>query len=273
MQKFSFQIDGLEAKGCYVGSGKPLIFLHGWGGNKESWEELMNCLAGLGASAGHCLIALDFPGFGESEEPKTAWSVGDYLKWFQRVLKCLEKGEGPKDIDFSKGYDLAVHSFGGRVLFKMAGEKAEFEPKADKLIIIAAAGIKPKKTLPIRLAGTIAKTGKRVLNVTPLRWLAPASKKALYKVLRSHDYEKTSGVMRETFLKVINEDLKDNILGMKNPALIFWGKKDRYVPLSDARTIHVRIPGSKLMVFPDGKHGIHRTKAKEIAEMVNEFIK
>ena len=271
MEIFKFRIEGKEAAGVMMGKGRPMIFLQGWGGSKESWELLMTRLGVLGLTEKHCLIALDLPGFGESEEPETPWSVGDYVNWFEQVLQYLDSEMG---IDFSEGYDLAVHSFGGRMLFKMLGRKDASKYKLDRLVIIAAAGIKHQKSLKIRVAGTLAKTGKKVLGAGPLKWVAPLAQKGLYKVLKSHDYEKTSGVMRETFLKVIDEDLRDNVVqGCKNPALIFWGKKDTYVPVTDARLIHLKIPGSKLIIFPDGKHGIHRTKAEEIADLVSEFIK
>lgn len=271
MEKFKFKIAEREAAGWSMGHGKPLIFLHGWGGCKESWELLMTRLGVLGLTEKHCLIALDLPGFGESEEPSVAWGVGNYVVWFEEVLDYLN---GKYGANFSDGYDLVVHSFGGRMLFKMLGQQETKKYHLDRLVIIAAAGIKHQKSLKIRIAGTLAKTGKKVLTVGPLKWVAPLAQKGLYKVLKSHDYEKTSGVMRETFLKVIDEDLRDNVVqGARNPALIFWGKKDTYVPVSDARLIHLKIPGSKLIIFPDGKHGIHRTKAEEIADLVSEFIK
>jgi len=94
--------------------------------------------------------------------------------------------------------------------------------KPDKLVLIAAAGIKHGKSLRIRLAEVTAKTGRKFLTIAGLRRLAPLAQKTLYKILKSHDYEKSSGVMRDTLLKILDEDLSGSICHIKNPTLIFW---------------------------------------------------
>ena len=45
-----------------AGSGPPIIFLHGLGGNSASWQPQFDALAGI-----HRVIARDMPGFGNSD--------------------------------------------------------------------------------------------------------------------------------------------------------------------------------------------------------------
>lgn len=78
--------------------------------------------------------------------------------------------------------------------------------------------------------------------------------------------------MRETFLKVIDEDLKESIDQIHRPTLIIWGDKDSYVPVKDAYLMHEKIAGSELHIIEGGRHGIHKTHAKEVAELVKEFL-
>lgn len=249
--------------------GRPLIFLHGWGGDKMSWQPLIEELKALGIMEKYCAVAIDLPGFGQSDEPPEAWSVNDYARFLEALLKQLYQ-----ELRWAGDYDLIVHSFGGRILLKLLSPQFDHEiaQLPDKLVLIAAAGIKRKPSLRVRLAAAAAKFGKTILRFPLLRPLEQMAKKVLYRALRTHDYEKSSGVMRATFLRIIEEDLQENLNHVKNPSLIFWGAKDSYVPLKDGRLMAEKIPGSRLIVFPDGKHGIHKTKAALLAAEISKFL-
>ncbi len=251
------------------GQGKPLLMLHGWGGCKESWLPLIGEMEKDGVLKTTLCIAVDLPGFGMSDAPPQAWNVNDYAQFTEKIIKELAK-----ESDWDANYDLIVHSFGGRIALKMLSPDFEhlIAERPDHLILIAAAGIKPKKTLRVKVARLAAKAGKRAFSLPVLRWSSPLAQKVLYKALRNHDYEKSTSIMRETFIKVIDEDLRDAVINIKNPTLLIWGKKDSYVPYLDALYMHHRINESKLITFNEGKHGIHKTHAVEIAEKVKEFI-
>lgn len=265
------KVFGLDSHYLAGGQGKPVFMLHGWGGSKDSWKPLYDALeeSGLDFSQ-YRFYLLDLPGFGESDEPQKGWAVGDYVQWFEQLVQQIYKEDGLKG-----NFDLIVHSFGGRMLMKMfenGFEHLNGMPQPEKLVMIAAAGIKPTKTLRLRVAAAAAKLGKSVLAWPGLRRLAPLAQKVLYKVLRTHDYEKTSGVMRETFIKVIDEDLRDCLSEIHTPSLIVWGTKDSYLPVKDARVIHEKIAGSELHIINGGRHGIHKTHAKEIAGWIKNFL-
>lgn len=263
------KIEGKKVSFMSKGTGKPIFFLHGWGGNKESWLPLWEQLEKLSFFENRTAVALDFPGFGESDEPTLAWGVSDYAKFFEAFVKEIYK-----ILDFSGDYDIAVHSFGGRVLFKLLSPSFPhlIVQKPDNLILIAAAGIKPKQTLRLKIATIAAKTGKAVLTLPVLNKLAPFAQKVLYRALKTHDYEKSSGVMRETFLKVIGEDLSGSMSHIKNTTKLFWGKRDSYVPLSDGKLMHETIISSEMTIIPEGKHGIHKTHAELLASEIDLFL-
>jgi len=248
-------------------AGKPVFLLHGWGGSKESWNPLLEELA---TEPAKCFVALDFPGFGQSEEPTAAWDVGDYAHWFEHFVAAVYKAE-----QLSGDYEVIVHSFGGRVLLKLfaADFLHSMEARPGKLVLIAAAGVKHGKSWRVRIAGMAARVGKGVMGLPLLRRLAPLAQKILYKALRTHDYEKSSGVMRETFLKVIDEDLIESIDQIHRPTLILWGDKDSYVPVKDAYLMQERIKGSEMHIIEGGRHGIHKTHAKLVADWVKDFSK
>ncbi|MDX1641428.1 MAG: alpha/beta hydrolase, partial [Balneolaceae bacterium] len=53
-----------------TGEGKPILILHGWGSDSK----VMMPIAKQIGDIRRCYLA-DFPGFGESAEPQTTWTV------------------------------------------------------------------------------------------------------------------------------------------------------------------------------------------------------
>ena len=58
-------IDGININYEKKGEGEFVLFLHGWGSNIKLWQGLMDTVAPK-----YTALALDMPGFGESDEPK-----------------------------------------------------------------------------------------------------------------------------------------------------------------------------------------------------------
>jgi pimeloyl-ACP methyl ester carboxylesterase len=114
----------------------------------------------------------------------------------------------------------------------------------------------------------LAKVGKVFLLFVPF---AKAWKRFLYKIVREHDYEKTKGVMRETFKKIISENLKPLICSIKVPVLILWGEKDVMTPFTDALFIKKTLPKSKLVAFQNNGHKLPYEKPKQLAKEINKW--
>lgn len=269
MEKQIIDIDGIKTEILMEGQGRPLIMLHGWGGSKESWIPLIEQLEKLHGLNERSYIAIDLPGFGNSDNPDKEWRVLDYTKFAEKAIKKILN-----IIKWMEGYDLMIHSFGGRIALKMFSleNKDLLIEKPDKLVLIAAAGIKPKDKIRVKFAKLISKTGKKIFYLPILKWIAPFTRKIIYKLVRAHDYAQAKGVMKGTFVQVINEDLRDAVVLIDKPTLIIWGKKDSYVPYFDALYMHHIIKESKLITFNDGKHGIHKTHASEIAKQLKLFL-
>ena len=129
-------VDSLKINYMDKGSGELVVLLHGWGSNIELFENMSELLARK-----YHVVAPDMPGFGLSDEPKEPWRVDDYVDF---VLKFLEPF-APKKVTF------LGHSFGGRVIIKMASRDLPFE--IEKVILVDSAGVRPKKTAAMRWHG------------------------------------------------------------------------------------------------------------------------
>ena len=141
-------VKGLNINYICEGEGDLVLLLHGWGSNIKLFEATINVL-----KTKYKVLAMDMPGFGESEEPKEPWDVDDYVDF---VLEFL------KDYEFDK-ITLLGHSFGGRVIIKLCSRDLPFE--VEKTILVDAAGVKPKKSLKQKIKEKIYKLTKWIFSL------------------------------------------------------------------------------------------------------------
>lgn len=248
-------VHGLKVRYKESGTGFPLLLLHGWGGSADSFDLLTEQLS----KEKYRIIAPDFPGFGKTDPDGKPWNVSAYRQFTEAFLDAL----GIED------FFLFGHSHGGRVSIKYAVH----DPKRIKgVVLCCCAGIKPKMTIKRAILYVMAKIGKAIFSLPILKQTRSFFQRILYKIAGSGDYIETRGVMRESFLKVIGEDLRPFLSKIHIPTLLIWGKNDTMTPVSDAKVMEQEIQGSRLVVLEDGKHGVHKTHAEEVAELIEDFF-
>ena len=76
----TIQVDNLKIRYIQYGEGTDIVLLHGWGQNIEMMKPLADALPG------YRYTILDFPGFGESEEPKSDWNTTGYTEFLEHFL-------------------------------------------------------------------------------------------------------------------------------------------------------------------------------------------
>lgn len=240
---------------------RTLVCLHGWGGSKESFTELRAALAGSGIT----VLTPDLPGFGDEPEPSEPWTTDDYADWTEQwIRKHLPARRYPLG-----AFALLGHSHGGRIALKLAARKSL---PIEHLYLCAAAGIRHPRHIKRIIGLTLAKFGKALLRLPGLRYLQPLGKKLLYRLVRVHDYEQASPVMRQTLINVSREDLRPILRTIDLPTDIFWGKDDRMTPFSDGLLMQRAISNSVLHAHEGVRHAVHRDKAAEIATVITNKI-
>lgn len=142
----------------------------------------------------------------------------------------------------------------------------------DHVYLCAAAGIRHPRHFKRIIGLTLAKTGALLLSIPLLRRLQPLGKKLLYKLVRVHDYEQASPVMRQTLIKVSAVNLRPLLKTINIPTDIFWGTDDGMTPYTDALVMQKEIPESVLHTYEGIRHGVHRDRAKEIAAVIRAQI-
>lgn len=244
-----------------------LLCLHGWGGSKESFAELRAALDGEELT----ILTPDLPGFGAEPEPARPWSVDDYTDWVEQWLSTQYK---VRRMQYAEPLLLLGHSHGGRIAIKLASRLSSNKrvnestsQQIDHLYLCAAAGVR-RPSLKRTIGLILAKCGKLIFAIPGVKNLAPIARKMLYKVLREHEYERASPIMRHTHAKVTAEDLTPLLSSITVPTDLFWGENDTQTPIANGRLMHERIAGSVLHTFEGTRHRVHRDRAQEIASVI-----
>lgn len=227
---------------------QTLVLLHGWGGSKNSLEELDSKLRSFGYST----LRLEMPGHGKTPTMQNPWNMKDFCMWVKDELNR-------KNIN---DYILIGHSFGGRIIID--GVINEFlHPQ--KIVLIDSSGIRPKNSLKKTFWKTASKLPGIKILISPFKSL-------IYKyIIREKDYANTKGQLKETF-KIINEAYyNEKVSRISLPTLIIWGKDDSVTPLWMGQQLHEKIAHSQLIVL-EGTHSLPIKNTKEVAQVIHRFI-
>lgn len=250
------KIDDISVNYIDQGQGDVILLLHGWGANITLYQGIISTLA-----QNHRVIALDMPGFGKTTEPSVPWCVDDYVDF---VLKFIASFELTK-------LSIVVHSFGGRVFFKMnARENLPFQ--IEKAVLIDSAGILPKKTWKQKVSLRCYKMGRAVMSTKMLHFLYPDAVEDMRRKRGSADYNSATPVMRATLVKVVNEDLEPLMHLVKCPTLLIWGDLDTATPLSDAKKMEELIPDTGLVVCEGAGHFSFAQQAPRVNGALTAFF-
>lgn len=232
------KIDNISVNYIDVGDGDIIVLLHGWGSNITLFEGIVKTL-----SPNHRVVAPDMPGFGKTSEPPQPWCVDDYVDFVTKFLNVLN----------IKEFSVLVHSFGGRVLFKL-NAKEELPFIINKAVLIDSAGIMPKKTFKQKLSLRMYKAARCIMSTKVLHFLYPDAVENMRKKRGSADYNNATPTMRSTLVKVVNEDLEPLVSKLNCPTLLIWGDADTATPISDAELMERLIPDAGLVVCEGAGH-------------------
>lgn len=236
------------------GKGKVVLLLHGWGDSSVTFEGVAKHLA-----KNYRVIRLDFPGFGGSPRPLDNWTVESYARITEGFLQKL---------DIQEVYAAVGHSFGGRVIIKSIAEKL-FDPK--KVILIGAAGVKPRDGGKKAAYKVVAKVGKVVTALPGLRGARKSLRRKLYESAGATDYLDAEG-MQNIFRNTVNEDLLPYVHLITQPSLLVWGEHDDQTPVADAYVMSNELNNAELVVIEDAGHFVHVEKPDLVLKKIDEFL-
>lgn len=227
-----------------------ILFLHGWRSEAGAWRVIVDSGQWTVNSSIYCL---DFPGFGKSQTPKVAMTVGDYAEIVKEFIEKLDL----------KNVIIVGHSFGGRVGIKLAAQNPNL---ISKLVLVDAAGfaMNSRRKSQMKLIAKILKPFFKPQFMQGLR-------KKIYKVIGAEDYVATPE-LQKTFVNVTSEDLTGDMKKITCPALIITGEQDQDTPMEFGKRMNSLIPNSKFEIIKNAGHFSFIDKPQEFIKLLNEFI-
>ena len=256
--------------------GDPIVLIHGVGGWAETWRAVMAPLA----ATGRLVVALDLPGFGESERPKHVRYFGPEDAFYPTfVLAAMD------ELGIARAH-LAGNSMGGAVAFMTAVTAPE---RVSSLVLVAPAGLGRDLGFFFRLC---ALPGFGVLARIPHR------RDAAHDVLRScfHDWSRISAELYDealrygdaTFpefiraiaagvgLRGVRRNIRDAWIARADryagPVLIVWGREDRVLPVSHLDELRDVLARADVEVIDRCGHIVMAERPEEFLRVTVPFL-
>ncbi|WEM45718.1 alpha/beta hydrolase (plasmid) [Photobacterium sp. DA100] len=257
--------EGGQLKYWIGGTGKPLLLIHGFGGNAVStWKEEM-----LELSKHYQVIAPDLAWFGESysmgtpnltTQTETIWQLLDALK--------IDK------------INVAGISYGGFITYNMMMQA----DRVEKSVIIASPG-------PLFSDADLEELCRRAGVEKPEQLFVPTNRDEVRRLFDNVFYEpkKMPDFVAEQIYssyfspyKKEKEVLIQSLVEDRNrisladtatfpPSMLIWGDSDQIFPLKNGLALSQHL-NSAIVVLPETAHGVTNEQPNTVTKLLKIFI-
>ncbi|WP_129841143.1 alpha/beta hydrolase [Streptomyces sp. RFCAC02] len=236
------------------GTGRPVVFLHGWPLNADAWDDQLNAVA----EAGFRGVAHDRRGHGRSTQ---TWHGNDMDTWADDLAQIIET------LDL-RDITLVGHSMGGGELCRYISRHGT--SRVRQAVLVAAVP-------PLMLRTETNPQGVPIDELDAIRQAIRADRAQFWHDLAGRFYSADDGAMStgladafwfmamhqgvKAALACVKEfsetDFTEDLRAIDVPALVVHGDDDRIVPLAATGEKAARIiPDATLTVYPGGSHGL-----------------
>lgn len=259
---------GIRLRVTDVGSGPVVLFLHSALLSRRTWDRVQELLA-----PSFRVVALDLPGFGESEKPSAA-RFAYTIEAFRGVVTDLFAG-----LQLGRAH-VVGHGLGGAIALAIAAQTPEL---CGKLVLAGAHCYPTTRDLARRMASVPLVGGllfKQVLGRTAFR--------AYFRdVLVSNARRIESERPDQFFATLASPEGRNSALAtlrathdarsvvaqltrIQSPSLVVWGRHDQIYPAALGRRLAREIRGAGFELLDTG-HLVHEEAPERFAELVRDF--
>lgn len=232
--------------------GRPLLFLHGAGGNAGHWRRQLELLGGQ-----HSAIAPDFPGHGRSGGTEGLASVGAYAG-FTADLAAAAKVPPTVVVGACMGASVAL-------------ELALAQPKQVRALVLVNAAARPH--FP---AATVDQWREVTYGRAPqpftMESFSPKTDFAVMRELWMEQVKTDPRVRYHDLLACNGYDATPRLASLRLPVLIVAGRDDALARVEALERLQQGIAGARLVVLDDAGHFAACEKAEAFAAAVEEFL-
>jgi pimeloyl-ACP methyl ester carboxylesterase len=253
---------GVSLRYDRAGSGPPVLFVHGWLGNRTVWERQVQALRDR-----HTVVTVDLRGHGESSRPRTGYTMGQVVGDLEHLVRALGMAR------------LAIvgWSLGGLVAVELArrlGERASalglvgttpgglMDAKNPLAQIERAAEFRTAIAADFRaFARQLAAQNFKDGAAAPLcPWLAA-------------ELQKTAPHVAEAYLELIlAADVRPRLAELRLPTAVLHGRHDAILPFAGAEHLAKHIPGATLVAFESSAHAPHLEEPDKFNEALAALL-
>lgn len=233
-------VNGLRTFSRTVGEGPDVVLVHGAGVSSEYWRPAQELLA----AKSFRVHALDFPGFGRSEDPR--WPVelprlADHLlAWVDAVVR--------------RPCHLVGQSLGCEIVLLTAVEDLHRFPR---LVLASPAGLPELRSLASQLLGAALDAFRE--------------RPDLYGAILPAYSRCGPGRLIRSLLEQKRHHIRHMLQRIRQPVLVLRGERDAVVSPERVRCVAEALPCAITATLP-GAHGAHFTHAAEFASVVAQFL-
>lgn len=246
-----------------VGSGAPVVLIHGFPLCRRMWAPQVPALA----SAGYRVITCDLRGFGESEGARRDVSM-DLLA--DDVAALLDHLAIEKAV-------VGGMSMGGYVLLNLLERHPRRVAGALFIVTRAAADDEPGKMRRTALAGEVAEGRPQAVTQAFEEILfaedIPSSRPELVAEVRGWmEATVPEGVSGGLLAMRERKDYVEMLGGFTLPSLVIGAEQDRAVPLEHSLTLARGLPAARLCTIPGAGHMVNKEQPEVFNRCLLDFL-
>ncbi len=250
------------------GSGKPVILIHGFNLDSQTWIKNFEQLA-----AHFKVFAPDLWGQGYSTREPLAYGYELFAEQIRLFMEAVNIQQA----------SLVGHSMGAgtSIMFSIKHGK-----QVDMLVLIGSTGIPaelPARSKAFKLKGVAEllmslRTDRIRRSNLGDYWIhdrESLTDEYYQKLVHCQKIEGSTEalltILRKDFFHTLEEEIR-NLGQLDIPTLIIWGREDKTIPLSSAEEIHRLNPGSRLEILDNAGHLANFDRPEEFNELVISFL-
>lgn len=246
--------DGTKINYCTTGNGGHVVLLLP-GALGTGRSDFTPQLEGLNSMGKLTLVAWDPPGYGKSRPPNRTFPSNFFERDAQAAMKFMQS------IGHDK-FSVLGWSDGGITALFMA---AMFTQNIQKMVAHAANAYFEEEDIEMIL---------KVKDISQWSARMRAPMEAIYGV---EYFPQLWNQWSDAILKIANSSpdmdiCRQRLAEIRCPTLIVHGSKDAMVASEHPDVLNKQIQGSKLVIFPDGKHNLHFKYKDRFNEVVEKFL-
>ncbi len=255
------------------GTGKPVVFSHGWPLNADAWDDQMLFFA----SHGYRAIAHNRRGHGRSSQPWNGNDMDTYADDLAVLFDTLDLHDAM----------LVGHSSGGGEVARYIGRHGT--SRLAKVVLVdsitplllkteANPGGAPLEAFDGQRAGLLADRSQFYKDISAPFYGANRPSSTVSQGVRDMFWlwsMQVGLVGAYDCIKAFSEtDFNEDLKRFAIPTLIIHGEDDQFVPLADTAMLTAKIvKGAILKTYPGAPHGLTATHKDRFNEDLLSFLK